>query len=90
MARLPLLVMPMGRDQIDIALRVEVHGAGLIVPAEASEAEIAAALGRLAKEPQFGIAARRLADAITLEIRSQRLVSEIEEMVKAYRQGPAR
>jgi UDP:flavonoid glycosyltransferase YjiC (YdhE family) len=30
---LPLLVMPMGRDQYDMALRVEAHGAGLILPA---------------------------------------------------------
>jgi MGT family glycosyltransferase len=84
---LPLLVMPMGRDQNDIALRVEAHGAGLILPAEASEPEIAAALGRLAKEPQFGIAARQLGDAITLEIKSEHLVSEMEEIVTAYRQG---
>jgi len=84
---LPLLVMPMGRDQNDIALRVEAHGAGLILPPEASEADIAAALGRLAKEPQFGMAARRLGEAITLEIKSERLVTEMEEIVEAYRHG---
>jgi MGT family glycosyltransferase len=84
---LPLLVMPMGRDQNDIALRVEAHGAGLVLPPEASEADIAAALGRLAKEPQFGIAARRLGEAITLEIKSERLVSEMEEIVEVYRHG---
>jgi len=80
---LPLLVMPMGRDQNDIALRVEAHGAGLILPPAASEAEIAAALGRLAREPRFGIAARRLAEVISLEIKSERLVIEMEEIVKA-------
>jgi MGT family glycosyltransferase len=82
---LPLLVMPMGRDQNDIALRVEAHGAGLILPPGAPETEIAAALSRLAREPQFGIAARRLAEATTLEIKSERLVTEMEEMVKAWR-----
>jgi UDP:flavonoid glycosyltransferase YjiC (YdhE family) len=87
---LPLLVMPMGRDQNDIALRVEARGAGLVLPAEASEAEIAAALSRLAKEPQFGVAARRLGEAITSEIKSERLVSEMEEIVKAYRRGSER
>ena len=50
---LPLLVMPMGRDQHDIALRVEAHGAGLILPAAAAEVEIAAALGRLGREPSI-------------------------------------
>ncbi len=75
---LPLLVMPMGRDQNDIALRIEAQGAGLILPPEASEAAIGAALGRLSKEPQFGIAARRLGDAIALEINSERLVAEMK------------
>jgi MGT family glycosyltransferase len=79
---LPLLAMPMGRDQNDIALRVEAHGAGLILPSKASEAEIAAALSRLAKEPQFGIAAHRLREAIALETKSERLVSEMEEIVR--------
>ena len=74
--------MPMGRDQYDMALRVEAHGAGLILPAGAAEAEIAAALGRLGREPQFGISARRLGEAISFEIKSQRLVSEMEEIVK--------
>jgi UDP:flavonoid glycosyltransferase YjiC (YdhE family) len=79
---LPLLVMPMGRDQHDIALRVEAHGAGLILPAAAAEVEIAAALGRLGREPQFGISARRLGEAISFTIKSERLVSEMEEIVK--------
>ncbi|HEU0058986.1 MAG TPA: glycosyltransferase [Hyphomicrobiaceae bacterium] len=82
----PLLVMPMGRDQNDVALRVEAHGAGLILPAGASETEIAGALWRLANEPQFGLAARRLGEAITFDITRERLVSEIEGIVSAYRQ----
>ena len=87
---LPLLVMPMGRDQNDIALRVEAHGAGLVLPRDASEAELVSALGRLAKEPQFGVAARRLGEAIAADIKSERLVGEIEEMVKGYPPGPLR
>jgi MGT family glycosyltransferase len=85
--RLPLLVMPMGRDQNDIALRVQAHGAGLILPPGATEAEIAAALDRLANEAQFGIAARRLGEAIAREIKSERLVSEMEAMVGAHAQN---
>jgi UDP:flavonoid glycosyltransferase YjiC (YdhE family) len=82
---LPLLVMPMGRDQDDNALRVECSGAGLVLSPESSEAEIALALRRLAKEPHFGIAARKLGETIAREIGSERLVGEIEEMVKARR-----
>ena len=84
----PVLAMPMGRDQNDIALRVEAHGAGLILPPEASEGEIATALIRLANEPQFGIAANRLRDAMVLEIKSERLVSEIEAIM-GQRRGQA-
>jgi UDP:flavonoid glycosyltransferase YjiC (YdhE family) len=87
---LPVLVMPMGRDQNDIALRVAARGAGLILPSTASEAEIATALSRLAKEPQFGIAARRLKEAITIDIKLERLAIETEEMVRAYRRDSKR
>lgn len=80
---LPVLVMPMGRDQNDIALRVEAHGVGLVLSPEAPEAEIATALGRLSSEPQFGIAARRLRNAMTPEIKSKRLVTEMEEIMRA-------
>jgi UDP:flavonoid glycosyltransferase YjiC (YdhE family) len=74
--------MPMGRDQNDIALRVEARGAGLTLPPEASEAEIAAALARLTKESRFALAARRLQGAMAREITSERLVEEIEEIAR--------
>jgi MGT family glycosyltransferase len=80
---LPLLVMPMGRDQDDVALRVEARGAGLILPPTAPEAEITAAINRLISEPHFRIAARRLGEAINAEIKSARLVGEMEEIVGA-------
>jgi hypothetical protein len=63
-------------------LRVEAHGAGLILSPDAAEVEIAAALDRLANEPQFEIAAHRLQEAIVLDVKSERLVSEIEEIVR--------
>ena len=80
---LPLLVMPMGRDQNDIAARVEAHGVGLSLPSTASEAEIAGALNHLIKESHFRVAARRLGDAIASDIESERLVGEMEEIVRA-------
>jgi UDP:flavonoid glycosyltransferase YjiC (YdhE family) len=80
---LPLLVMPMGRDQDDIALRVEFHGAGLILPPTASETDIAAALNRLINEPHFRAAAQRLGAAIAGEIDAAPLVREMEEIVRS-------
>jgi UDP:flavonoid glycosyltransferase YjiC (YdhE family) len=80
---LPLLVMPMGRDQHDIALRIEGHGAGLILPPTAPEAEIVAVINRLIREPHFRVAARRLGEAINAEIESAGLVGEMEEIARA-------
>jgi MGT family glycosyltransferase len=80
---LPLLVMPMGRDQDDIALRVEFHGAGLILPPTASETDIAAALNRLINEPHFRAAAQRLGAAIAGEIDAAPLVRAMEEIVRS-------
>jgi UDP:flavonoid glycosyltransferase YjiC (YdhE family) len=82
---LPLLVMPMGRDQDDIALRVETRGAGLILPPDAAVTEIAAALNRLAGEPHFGVAARRLGEAVATDIEAERLAGEMEEIVRTDR-----
>jgi MGT family glycosyltransferase len=80
---LPLLVMPFGRDQGDIAARVEARGLGLVLPPTATEAEIAAAMTRLIREPQFGVAARRFKDIIAAEVRESPLVAEMEEIVRA-------
>lgn len=82
---LPLLVLPMGRDQSDNAARVEANGAGLRLPPTASEAEIAAATHRLVEEPHFRQAAARLGDAIKADIDGDRLVREMVAMVEARR-----
>jgi UDP:flavonoid glycosyltransferase YjiC (YdhE family) len=81
---LPLLVLPNGRDQADNAARVAAKGAGLRLPATASEAEIAAAVTRLIKEPHFQAAARRLGAAMKAENASS-LVQEMESIVDARR-----
>jgi UDP:flavonoid glycosyltransferase YjiC (YdhE family) len=79
---LPLLVMPMGRDQGDIAARVEASGAGLTLAPTAAEPEIGAAIGRLIEEPHFLAAARRLGDIITTDVSETRLVTELEHIVR--------
>ncbi|HUC16698.1 MAG TPA: glycosyltransferase [Acetobacteraceae bacterium] len=86
---LPMLVLPNGRDQNDNALRVEVKGAGLQLPPTAPEADIAAAMSRLAREPHFREAARRLGDAIRAEIAASSLVEEMETIAAAgHRRKP--
>ncbi len=78
---LPMLCLPMGRDQNDVAARVVARGAGLRLPATASTAEIRVALGRMMVEPSYQTAARALGRAITAEVACSHLVEELEGMV---------
>ena len=84
---LPLLILPMGRDQVDNAARVVAKGAGLQLPATASEAEIAAAATRLISEPHFRLAARRLGAAIKADVDADGLVREMEEVAAMQLDG---
>ena len=82
---LPLLVLPMARDQGANAMRVEAKGAGLRLPPTASEAEIASAVRRLTTEPHFRASARRLGEAIRADIDASILVRELEAVAAAGR-----
>lgn len=75
---LPLLILPMGRDQTANAARIETKGAGLQLPSTATAAEIAAAVTRLTTERQFRMAARLLGEAINVDIERSGLVDEME------------
>jgi MGT family glycosyltransferase len=79
--RRPLLILPLGRDQNDNAIRVTERGAGLSLPATAGVPEIAAALHRLLTEPDFGRAATRLGTAIAADVASPDVVLEIENLM---------
>jgi len=78
--RLPLLVIPQGRDQYDNAVRITERGAGLALPPSTTPQQITAAVTRLLDEPQFKAGAVRLGDAVALEERDSTLVSEIEAL----------
>jgi UDP:flavonoid glycosyltransferase YjiC (YdhE family) len=80
---LPLLCMPMGRDQHDIAARVRWHGAGLQVASSASLKKIRASLDRLVSERSFREAAGRLRLAIEADLNADRGVAELESLAVA-------
>jgi MGT family glycosyltransferase len=63
-AGVPLVVMPMGRDQGDNAARVVAHGAGIRLKRTAPETAIAEAVERVLGEPSFRRSAGRIGDAI--------------------------
>lgn len=78
----PLVVLPMGRDQNDNAARVEYHGAGLRLDPSASPRMLGAAVQRVLCEPGFAERALMLARAIAKESPGPaRLVAEIEDFV---------
>lgn len=87
-AGLPLLCMPMGRDQPDNAARVAARGAGLVLPSDAAMAEIADALRRLLHEPEFRAAAERLGAAVRQDAADSTLLTELEQLAAANAASP--
>ena len=78
----PLLVLPMGRDQADNAVRVVTRGAGLALDQNASGDAIVASVGRLLSKPTFRTAAKSLGARITAELDSPVLVAELEAIAR--------
>jgi UDP:flavonoid glycosyltransferase YjiC (YdhE family) len=75
---LPLLVIPMGRDQADNAARVVARGAGLTLGDDATANEIAVAVGRLVREEAFQASAAALGQQIAMDFDLPVLVDELE------------
>jgi UDP:flavonoid glycosyltransferase YjiC (YdhE family) len=76
----PLLTIPMGRDQNGNAARVEEIGAGLALPVDASSDRIAEVTTEMLGQGEFSQAARRVA----LEIRAldgSAATSAIEQLI---------
>jgi MGT family glycosyltransferase len=82
----PLLVLPMGRDQLDNATRVTGRGAGLRLEPDAGADAIAAAVRRLLQEPGFREAAARLGARLRAEAHGDKAVAELEGLVQNDRQ----
>jgi MGT family glycosyltransferase len=70
-AGIPIVCMPMGRDQKDNSVRVLRLGAGVRLSPKAPPDEIAAAVSRVLVEPTYARAARRFADTLAVERRTR-------------------
>ncbi len=79
----PLLCMPMGRDQHDNAVRVAARGAGLTLDRHAQPESIRDALRQLLDQPRFAASARALSRRIAENTGMSDLVAEIEEIATA-------
>ena len=79
-AGVPLVCLPLGRDQLDNAARVAAHGAGLRLKPKARPDAIARAVSRVIDDPSYAAGARRMAAAIADDVREDRAVDELEEL----------
>ncbi|HKY91105.1 MAG TPA: glycosyltransferase [Nevskiaceae bacterium] len=79
-AGLPLVVVPLGRDQLDNAARVVHAGAGVMVKPTASVARMRDAIARVLGDPAYRLAAQRLAEAMRVEAEGDPAVQEMEAL----------
>jgi MGT family glycosyltransferase len=79
-AGVPVVAMPLGRDQLDNAARVVHHGAGLRLKPNVAPGAIAEAVRRVIDEPSFRENAGRLAEAIAVETAEDRAADELEAL----------
>ncbi|MCF2528717.1 nucleotide disphospho-sugar-binding domain-containing protein [Yinghuangia soli] len=85
-AGVPMVCVPLGRDQIEVAGHVRLAGAGVTVGKGSSAQAIAAAVRKVLDDPAYRTAAQRMADAIAAETAEDRAVAELEALAA---RGPA-
>ncbi|MGI5487219.1 glycosyltransferase [Microtetraspora malaysiensis] len=81
-AGVPLVCVPLGRDQSEVARRVELAGAGITTGKGASPGTIARAVDRVLHDPSYQREARRLATEIAAETATDRAVAELEALAE--------
>jgi MGT family glycosyltransferase len=82
-AGVPLVCIPMGRDQPDVAARVVYHGAGVRLRPSAKPDAIRSAVERVISEPSFRAAAARIGANITADAAAQGGLPELEALASA-------
>lgn len=80
-AAVPLVCLPMGRDQLDVAARVVHAGAGRRLDPASPPDTIATAVAEVLDDPTYRAAAGRIASVIAEETSSDLAVAEIESVV---------
>jgi MGT family glycosyltransferase len=78
-AGVPLVCIPMGRDQKDNTVRVLRLGAGVRVDRKAPPDRIAAAVRQVLDEPGYAAAARRFAETLATEAKTRPSAADLAE-----------
>jgi MGT family glycosyltransferase len=76
----PLVCIPMGRDQHHVARQVECCGLGRVLPADAESHEIRGAVEDVMTDPSYREAAARMAEIIAAYGNGARAVNELERL----------
>jgi MGT family glycosyltransferase len=85
-AGVPLVLVPLGRDQPDNAGRVVHAGAGIRLRKNATAGALRTAVGRVIEDPSYRAAARHMAARLASERDDNRAVDELEQVAA---RGPA-
>jgi MGT family glycosyltransferase len=83
-AGVPMVCIPMGRDQNDTAARVVHHGAGVRLSPKASTEKIRTAISTVLGDDCYRRNAARLATAINDDCASSGLVEQLEEVARSH------
>ncbi len=83
-AGVPMVCIPMGRDQNDTAARVVHHGAGIRLSPRASSDRIRSAVQEVLSKPAFAMNARRLGAIMADEHRPDAAVLELEDVIDLH------
>jgi MGT family glycosyltransferase len=88
-AGVPVVALPLGRDQLDNAARVAHHGAGLRLKPKAKPELIARAVRRVIDEPSFAANAERIAAVIAAETAHDQAAEELEALAERSTSAPS-
>jgi MGT family glycosyltransferase len=81
-AGVPLVVMPVGRDQPDNAVRVTTRGAGERVKVSASSSSLRTVFERVLRDATYKEAARKLGDVIKRNVGCVDIVTSLESLAR--------
>ncbi len=81
-AGVPVVCLPMGRDQNDNAARVVASGVGIRLSARALSRTLRGAIRKVLEDPSYRQNARRLASAISLENKRPIAIEELEALAR--------
>lgn len=84
---LPLVCLPMGRDQNDNAVKVQLHGCGIALSAKAGPGRIRRAIRRILTEDTFRQAATIFQEDIRASEQTAYILREIEDLIIPLHKG---